>query len=336
MATFYGGIKLKIGIIGLGSMGKRRIRLLQDISRTFEIYGYDSLEERKNEAKQKYGIYTVDHINEIIENEKIGSVFICSSPSSHGEIAVQCLQNKKHIFSELNLINNNYSQIIELSKRNNKIAFLSSTFLYRKEIQWIKNRLNKNEIYQYYYQVGQYLPDWHPWESYKNFFVSDIKTNACREIMAIEFPWITEIFGKIKNLKVHKAKISTLEIKYPDNYNIILIHENGNVGNININIVKRKAERRLEIMNENILINWNGTPETLEEYEISNKKFSKINLYNEVIKNSENPAFIVEDAYKEEILTFLKSVREGKNYGLYNYEKDLNIINLIQEIENME
>lgn len=327
---------MKIGIIGLGSMGKRRIRLLQDISRTFEIYGYDSLEERKNEAKQKYGIYTVDDINEIIENEKIESIFICSSPSSHGEIAVQCLKNKKHIFSELNLINNNYSQIIELSKRNNKIAFLSSTFLYRKEIQWIKNRLNKNEIYQYYYQVGQYLPDWHPWESYKNFFVSDIKTNACKEIMAIEFPWITEIFGNIKNLKVHKAKISTLEIKYPDNYNIILIHENGNVGNININIVKRKAERRLEIMNENILINWNGIPETLEEYEISNKKFRKINLYNEVIKNSENPAFIVEDAYKEEILTFLKSVREGKNYGLYNYEKDLNIINLIQEIEDME
>ena len=34
--------------------------------------------------------------------------------------------------------------------------------------------------------LGQYLPDWHPWESYKSFFVSNKKTNGCRELFAIE------------------------------------------------------------------------------------------------------------------------------------------------------
>ena len=29
------------------------------------------------------------------------------------------------------------------------------------------------------YQSGQYLPDWHPWESYKEFYVSKRETGAC-------------------------------------------------------------------------------------------------------------------------------------------------------------
>ena len=38
---------MKILVIGLGSMGKRRIRLIRDMYSTFEIFGVDGREDRR-------------------------------------------------------------------------------------------------------------------------------------------------------------------------------------------------------------------------------------------------------------------------------------------------
>lgn len=46
---------MKIIVIGLGSMGKRRIRLLSE-HQNVEIYGIDSLESRCAEVKEKLGV----------------------------------------------------------------------------------------------------------------------------------------------------------------------------------------------------------------------------------------------------------------------------------------
>ena len=45
-------------IIGLGSMGKRRVRNLQALGYR-NIIGFDMREDRRKEAKEKYGIQTV-------------------------------------------------------------------------------------------------------------------------------------------------------------------------------------------------------------------------------------------------------------------------------------
>ena len=77
-----------------------------------------------------------------------------------------------NIFTELNLSTNLYDEIIKIEKEKKGILFLSSTLLYRKEIQYIKNIiLNDKTKKNYNYHVGQYLPDWHPWENYNDFFI---------------------------------------------------------------------------------------------------------------------------------------------------------------------
>ena len=46
------------------------------------------------------------------------------------------------------------------------------------------------------YQVGQYLPDWHPWESYKDFYVSKRATGAYREIVPFELAWLIDVLAR--------------------------------------------------------------------------------------------------------------------------------------------
>ena len=119
--------------------------------------------------------------------------------------------------------------MIAEAKKRGRILFLSSTFLYRKDIQYIKDRVAGKRT-NYIVHTGQYLPDWHPWESYQSFFVNDPRTNACREIMAIDLPWIIQMFGPVKDLCVKKGKDSILNIDYNDNYIISFEHENGSRG----------------------------------------------------------------------------------------------------------
>lgn len=324
---------MKIVVIGLGSMGKRRIRLIKENFNECEIVGIDNLEKRRKEAEEIFKIITYDNL-EKINNLNIDVAFVCTSPLSHSSIILELLKNNINVFSEINLSNDKYKEIIELSKEKELNCFLSSTMLYRKEIEYIEKKVkDKKEKVRYRYHVGQYLPDWHPWENYKEFFVGDKKTNGCRELLAIELPWIVKTFGKIKKIFVTKDKISDLNIDYPDNYLIILEHENGNKGCLNIDIVSREAIRDFEVYSNNMHIFWKGTPDSLEDYDIILKERKKIEVYSNIEKDKKYAKNIIENAYLDEIKEFFSSLKKiGKSYK-YTYEEDAHIISIIDEIE---
>lgn len=320
-------------IVGLGSMGCRRARLIKKMDKSINIIGIDSNQERREKAEAELGIVTEDSIGKACEKYECEAAIISTSPLSHSSIINECLKNNLHVFTELNLVDDGYDENIELAARMKKVLFLSSTFMYRKEVEYIKGEaLKHSKPISYIYHVGQYLPDWHPWESYKNFFVGDKRTNGCRELMAIEFPWLVDVFGDIRSYKWVKSKNSTLDIDYADSFQILFQHENGNKGMVEIDVISRKAERRFEMFGEDVFVTWDGTPETLFKYDISKKESEKVNLYDEYSRKEGYASFIIEDAYYNELVNFFDSIR-GKDSPKYSFEKDKEIINMINKIE---
>ena len=325
---------MKLLVIGLGSMGKRRIRLLKEYDSSTEIIGIDKQAIRRDEVEKLYKIKTYDNIDEIDFSE-INGVLLCSSPLTHTELILELnSRGVYNIFTELNLSSKFYDRIINIEKDNKGILFLSSTLLYRKEIQYIKNILLLDKTKKTYnYHVGQYLPDWHPWENYNNLFIGKKETNGCREIMAIEFPWIVDIFGEVESFYCLKDKITNLNINYNDNYHIILKHENGTIGSLQFDVVSREATTSLEIISENNHIKWNGTPEGFKVFDLNDKKMKDIGTYEKIDRKEGYSQLIIEDMYLEEMSTFIKSIKENKNYSKYSFEKDKEILSLINKIE---
>jgi len=196
---------MDVGVIGLGSMGKRRIRLLKTNFPEINVVGVDNSIERCEEVKSMFEIPIFSDSNDFFENTDFDAVFISTPPLTHSKIINQALKNNLNVFTEINLVNDGYDENIILANDNDLKLFLSSTQLYRKEINFIGSKVKENEkITNYIYHIGNYLPDWHPWENYKNFFVGDKRTNGCREILAIELPWILNVFGDIKQIHVSK------------------------------------------------------------------------------------------------------------------------------------
>ena len=319
---------IKIVVIGLGSMGKRRIRLIQEMYPEYTIWGIDGRQDRREEATQIFGINCTDSIHNI---DSADCAFICTSPLSHRSLINACLEKGWNVFTELNLVTDGYKENIALAKDKNKTLFLSSTFFYREEIRYIRKKITSDKKWNYIYHIGQYLPDWHPWESYKEFFLGDKRTNGCREIMAIELPWLTNTFGSVQNVNVLADKMTELNIDYKDNYIIQLQHENGNKGSLIVDVVSPVAVRKLEAYAEGAYISWNGTPDSVAEFDTESKKLVPVTLHEQTEHLEGYSSFVVENAYKNEIREFFNVVN-GMSPAQYGFEQDYAILKLIDTI----
>lgn len=325
----------RIVVVGLGSMGKRRIRLMKQLDPSLYICGVDLQDSRRQEVSETFGLTCYSSIAEAdaAVSPEIG--FVCTSPLSHYVIITELLQRGLHVFTEINLVSDGYGEMISLAREKKRVLFLSSTFLYRNDVQYMIEQARRERV-DYIIHTGQYLPDWHPWENYKDFFVGNIRTNGCREIMAIDLPWVLAAFGKVTDIHVRKSKNSSLELDYEDNYVLSLQHEGGSKGVIIFDIISRRAGRSAEIFSENMHLTWHGTPDSLFRYDIGLRKLVPVETYSEAVNHQSGYASnIIENAYMSEIQTFM-SVIDKKAQAPYTFEDDLYTINLINRIEGRE
>lgn len=320
---------MNICVIGLGSMGRRRIRLLKEVTRDALIIGVDNNTERVQSVKKEYDIACYHSLDNV--KDSLDCAFVCTPPQFHASIIRECLQRELHVFSEINLLSDLYEENKRLAQEKGKVLFLSSTPMYKEEMQYIDKRVKQSRspcVYQYH--VGQYLPDWHPWDNLKDFFVSNKMTNGCREYLAIELPWMQRTFGKILNFNVIKRKITGLDLDFPDVYMIQNEHENGNVGSLLIDVVSRQAVHHLEVFNEEFYIRWDGTPDSLWDKDIVTGEMKAVRAGS--YKHEDGYAdFINETAYAKEIDNFFETLKGGE--PLYNFTEDQKILQLIDEIE---
>lgn len=323
---------MKILVIGLGSMGRRRIRLIQTLNPTAHICGVDLSGARREQAQKELNLVCYDDLSTALNDFKPYCAFICTSPITHGEIALRCLSQAVHVFTEINLLSNWYDQACQLTRQHHVHLFLSSTFLYRKEIEYIRQAVQSIPV-NYMYHTGQYLPDWHPWENYQNFFVANPKTNGCREIFAIELPWLIQNFGKVTHISVLKNKLSQLQVNYNDNYLVLLEHASGSKGVLGVDIISRKPVRHLEIYAENLHLFWDGTPAGLQRYNLTTKTLENIQLYRDINKDPRYASSIIENAYTEEIKEFFELINGLRTTSRYSIIEDKETLALIDKIE---
>ncbi|MDO4566040.1 MAG: Gfo/Idh/MocA family oxidoreductase [Oscillospiraceae bacterium] len=319
-------------VVGLGSMGRRRARLLKEYF-SAELRGVDGRADRREQAQRELGLECRADLDEALEDFSTDCALICTSPLSHAGLIRELLERGLHVFTEINLTSEGYAENTALARKKKLTLFLSSTQLYRGELKWIAKRAEAEKgplVYRYH--VGQYLPDWHPWESIKDYFVGDRRTNGCREIMAIEFPWLERAFGKIRGFKSEARRLTSLPLDFPDCFFISLEHEGGAEGRLMIDLACRRASRRLEIVGEDIYTSWGGTPDTLFDFDTNTGEYKQIETGEEALRDKRYAENIVENAYIDELAAFIKTLG-GEEALRHSFEDDERLLGIIDRIE---
>ena len=93
---------IKVGIVGLGRLGKVHAKNLANLVPNCELYAACSLvEEERKFAKEKLNVtLTYDSYEDMVKDPNIDAVFIVSPSGFHCQQIKLAMENGKHVFSE--------------------------------------------------------------------------------------------------------------------------------------------------------------------------------------------------------------------------------------------
>lgn len=245
-------------VVGLGSMGKRRIRCLRTLG-IEDIQGVDQREDRRIEVEQSYGLPTHADLADAWPHRP-DVVIISVPPKAHVAVMKSCIDRAIPFFVEASVVDDGLAEVMGSAQRLGLVAAPSSTLRFHPALQNIfaivrSGRLGK--VSNIMLHSGQYLPDWHPYESVADFYVSDPQTGGAREIVPFEMTWFTELFGFPRRVCGQYRK--TVDIpgasQIDDTYNALLDYGSF-LATITVDVVSRHATRRLIITGELATLAW--------------------------------------------------------------------------------
>lgn len=327
---------MKFLVIGLGSMGKRRIRCLKKLGFN-EIIGYDIKHERISEAKENYNISVIDDVYKI---NYVDAVFVSTPPDKHKEYVIWAIDNKFNVFIEASVLLKDSIYIKEyLGKKNYSVIVAPScTLKFHPVINEIKEIVIEGrygKVVNFSYHSGQYLPDWHPWEDIKSFYVGKRETGGAREIVAFELCWITDILGFPIDVKGFFDKTVDLGVNIDDTYVFTVKFSNPKIlGTIIVDVTSRYATRNLIMNLEEAQIRWDWNNNYFELFDAVKKRFilyyqPKGENYIGYNKN------IIEDMYVTETKAFIDSITLSIPFP-NSIDNDIKILDLLKRIEDSD
>lgn len=322
-------------IIGLGSMGKRRVRCLKALGvESNVIYGMDKREDRCAEAKEKYDINVVANVEEMDFSE-VEAVIVSLPPNKHFEGVKVAFAHNKPVFVEASVVLEDVQKIKE-NNTDNVFVAPSGTFLFHPAIKEIKRIVvsgKYGKVCNFSYHSGQYLPDWHPWENVNDFYVSSRITGGAREIVPYELTWIVDVLGYPDKVKGYFRKTRDIGCEIEDSY-VSSLDYGDMVGSLLIDVVGRNAVRNLVINFEQAQLQWRGDRELLELYIPETDTWERIALGDMIHEEGYNK-IVNENMYIDEIAAFLKGIEDEKFYP-NTIENDIKVLEILKEIENSD
>lgn len=321
--------KLKFLIIGLGSMGKRRIRNLHFHGQR-QIIGYDVRPDRRREAKEKYGIKIIEKFKNLSPQD-FDVMIISTSPEAHGDYIRLALRYKKHFFVEHPTSDDGYDDIFK--KRGNTIKAPSCTLRFYRPIKMIKDILEKGKIGKilaFQYHLGQYLPDWHPYEDYRQVYFSKKVTGACREMLPFELIWLNWLTeSTVKEISGSISRVSDLDMDADDIILANLKYKNGIVGNVIIDVISRKPFRTLRVLGSQGVLDWERFDSVIKLYDAKWRKTENI----AVPKGHPEKGYInEEEMYNDEIRAFLRAI-DGQEKYPHTFADNLGLLKTLYAME---
>lgn len=325
---------MKIGVIGLGSMGKRRIRNLQHL-KIYSIIGYDISESRRRETSELYGVKSESSEESFFKN-KFDAIIISTPPQHHMYYAEHAAELAIPSFVEASVVE--AERIAALDKFNSisgNITIPSCTMVFFPFVSEIKRIVDSRvlgDVLTINYQVGQYLVDWHPWEDIKEYYVSIKETGGARELVPFELTWMVQVFGSVKVLGSTIKKLSEMEVEIDDTYLMQLQFGEKSLCNMLVEVISRpKATREMYLTCSNGILKYSANKQIIEYILVGEEAWTEVPIN----KGKNAPMYInPEEPYISEMSAFIDVVK-NRNLSLFpnSLSKDYKILEVLKAIE---
>lgn len=151
---------VRIAQIGVGYWGPNLLRNLVSNSNCEIKAVVDLSKERREFVRKLYpNLNVTNQLDKVISDPDIDAVLIATPVKTHYSLAMQCLENNKHILVEKPMANTveEVQNIAGLSKKNKLVSMVGHTFLFNSAVRYVKELIDSNEIGEIRYIYSQRL-----------------------------------------------------------------------------------------------------------------------------------------------------------------------------------
>ena len=231
------------GVVGLGSMGTRRVRDLCALGH--HVVGFDLRKDRNQDAERLHGIQTVTTFDGLI-NAGAEAVIISTPPDTHVDYYERSLKSARPFFSEANVFTPSEDWFAVREQVAGVRGFPSATWRFDPLCSMLRESIaarDPTSIRSIAHQYGGFLPAWHPWEHYRDFYAGQWRTSAAREMIPFESELLLWIFGRIHAVCATRARRAEWVTSVDDTYFLLLEFESGVQGTLSIELHQERPFR---------------------------------------------------------------------------------------------
>lgn len=269
---------MKFLCIGAGSIGKRHLRNLLTIGVPAEdLTATDPREDRRREVVAM-GITAVFESHEqALDAGDYDAAIVCSPTSLHIPHATDLAKRGIHILLEKPLSYNleGIETLKAAVEENRVVVLIAYIFRFSPLTAKVQELLASGiigKVLSLRGEFSEYLPDWHPYEDYRSFYMAD-KSQGGGSILDQShiMDLIHYLFGGFDTVYALNGNLSNLEVRSDDYSELVVKMKNGIVASIHTDMFGRDHKKELEIKGEKGNIFWSSTENIVTHYDPETK-----------------------------------------------------------------
>jgi predicted dehydrogenase len=252
---------MKFLLVGFGSIGRRHLRNLLALGERNVIV----LRSGKSTLPvEELAGMTVEYEIEKALAHRPDAAVIANPTALHLSAAIPAAQAGCHLLIE-KPISHSLEGLADLKaalKGGGGKALVGFQFRFHPGLQKIASLLADGAIGRVVSaraHWGEYLPNWHPWEDYRNSYASlpelggGVALTLCHP-----FDYLRWLVGEVSGLQALSSSQGGLGLNVEDTIECLLRYQSGAIGSLHLDYIQRPGVHRLEIIGERGTITWDN------------------------------------------------------------------------------
>jgi predicted dehydrogenase len=243
---------IRTAVIGLGYWGPNILRNLSALP-DVELKVCADQDEKRLETLQRLFPHVKEFVKDgeaVCERDDIDAVAIVTPVDSHHKLAKKALENGKDVFVEKPMTASvkQAEELIELSKRNERVLMVGHTFIFTPAVRKIKELLESGEIGDVYYVNSTRI----------NLGIHRRDVNVIWDLASHDFSMFTYWFDE-EPIKVYSLGKDFILKGVPDVATLQAVYPSGVIANVLVSWLAPSKVRALYVVGSKKMVVYDDT-----------------------------------------------------------------------------
>lgn len=247
--------KFRILVAGSGSIGRRHMRNLRKLGVT-QIAACDPDRGRLAPMIKEVAIEPYAEFENALHAFRPNAVLVCTPPAFHVNQARQAIASGADVFIEKPLSHSidGVKALIAEAHDTNRIVQVGYNLRFHPAIRKLKEIVEQTVLGRILWaraEVGQYLPDWRPWQDYRQSYTAQRELGGGIILDAShEIDYLIWFFGEPVEVLCMASTVSSLQVDVEDSASLLMRFASGCHVDLHLDFVQRVASRSCKLVGE--------------------------------------------------------------------------------------